>query len=291
MMDTKTAAALGIFDGVHLGHRAVLAAAAEQKKNGLSPNVFTFAPKTAAIKGASGFIYSDSEKKFILESECGMEGVFTAEFSELCGLDGRTFVSDILVDRLNAGFVSCGRNFRFGKDASCGVDELVRFGKEYGFEVCAVDDVACNGQIVSSTAIRELLLEGNVEKAAELLGEPYMLFSEVVHGAALGRTIGFPTANQIFAEGQLVPKYGVYKSVTSVDGRNFRSMTNIGTKPTVNSDGRPLSETYIDGFSGDIYGRKIQVKLIEYIRPEMKFASVSELEKQIAQDVRTAVKR
>lgn len=291
MMDTKTAVALGIFDGVHLGHRAVLAAAAEQKKNGLSPNVFTFSPKTAALKGASGFIYSDSEKKLILENECGMDGSFTADFSEICDLDGETFVSDILVDNINAGFVCCGRNFRFGKDASCGVEELIAFGKEYGFEVCTVDEVVYKGQVVSSTAIRELLLEGNVKKAAKLLGEPYMLFSKVVHGAAIGQTLGFPTANQVFAEGQLVPKYGVYKSVTSIGGRLFRSMTNIGTKPTVNDDGKPLAETYIDGFSGDIYGRKIQVKLIEFIRPEMKFASVSELKKQISRDVRTAVKR
>ena len=290
MMDTKTAIALGIFDGVHLGHRAVLAAAAAQRKNGLSPNVFTFSPKTAALKGASGFIYDNNEKKLILESECGMDGSVTANFSEICELDGETFVSDILCDRINVGYVSCGKNFRFGKDASCGVDELRELGKEYGFEVEAVDDVTAEGELVSSTAIRELLAEGNIKKAAKLLGEPYMLYKPVVHGAELGRTIGMPTANQQFSEGQLVPKFGVYKSVTSLNGRLCHSITNIGVKPTVSNDGIPVAETYIGGVNGNFYGMMLQVKLVEFIRPEMKFASIDALKKQILKDIKNAAK-
>ncbi len=291
MNNTKTAAALGIFDGVHLGHRAVLAAAAEQKKNGLSPNVFTFAPELTALKGAEGFIYTESEKKTVILEECGIENIFSAEFEKICGMDGETFVKNILCGEMNVGFVSCGSNFHFGKNASCGVSELSEFGKKYGFEVRVVSDVLCGNCKVSSTSIRELLAAGNVNRAAEFLGTPYMILKTVEHGAEIGRTIGFPTANQFFAKGQLVPSFGVYASRTSVNGKTYRSMTNIGIKPTVSYGGSPLAETYIDGFSGDIYGQTIKVELLDFLRPEKKFSSLEELKKQISDDIANAVKR
>lgn len=285
----KTAAALGLFDGVHLGHRAVLGTAAEQGKNGLVPCAFTFPPESAANKGAAGYIYSEYEKNFILEHDLGIKRVFSPRFADICGMDGETFAQEILCGEMNAAFVCCGNDFRFGKGAACGVDELRRFGERFGFTVSTVDDVFCGDDRVSSTLIRELLAEGSIGRANELLGKPYTIIKNVSRGAKLGRTIGFPTANQLFDEGQLVPKFGVYASKTFADGKWYPSITDIGVKPTVNYGGAPLAETYIHGFSGDLYGSPLQVILCHFIRPEMKFGSVDELKAQINADTEYAL--
>lgn len=288
MEKIKTAAALGLFDGVHLGHRAVLAAAAEQEKNGLVPCAFTFPPESAAKKGAAGYIYSEYEKNFMLH-DCGIKRVFSPSFADICGMDGETFAQEILCGEMNAAFVCCGNDFRFGRNAACGVDELRRFGEKFGFTVRTVDDVFCGNDRVSSTLIRELLKEGSLERANELLGKTYTMVRNVSRGAQLGRTIGFPTANQIFDEGQLVPKFGVYASKTYADGKWYPSITDIGVKPTVNYGGAPLAETYIHGFSGDLYGSPLQVMLCRFIRPEMKFGSVDELKTRIKADTEYAL--
>ncbi|MBO5164085.1 MAG: bifunctional riboflavin kinase/FAD synthetase [Ruminococcus sp.] len=280
MNKRKSAVALGLFDGIHLGHRAVLNIAAE---SGLVPSVFTFDPETVAVKSSLGYIYNKEEKDRLL-ADCGIEQVYSVDFGDVCGLSGEEFVKNILIDRLNAGFVCCGNDFRFGKNASCGIAELCELGKKYGFDVCIADDVMYEGETVSSTAVRNMLLNGDTVRAGQFLGEPYTIGKEVVHGAELGRTIGFPTINQVFGKGQLVPKFGVYATDVLIGGRWRRAITNIGIKPTVNYVGIPLAETHIIDFSGDLYGKNLRVRLLEFIRPEQKFDSVDELKRQIAED-------
>ena len=284
-----SAVALGLFDGVHLGHRAVLKAAAEQKQQGLVPCAFTFPSESAAKKGTGGFIYGDSEKADILTEECGIEHIYSPPFADICGMEGAEFAEEILRGELNAAFVCCGNDFRFGKGASCGTAELRSFGERLGFRVETVEDVLCGGERVSSTLIRRLLAEGDTERANTLLGSPYTIMKTVSRGAQLGRTIGFPTANQLFDAGQLVPRYGVYASSTVIDGKSYLSMTDIGMKPTVDYGGAPLAETYIHGFSGDLYGSPLRVSLLRFIRPEMKFSSLDELKAQIDRDVQSAL--
>lgn len=285
----KTAAALGLFDGVHLGHRAVLGAAAEMAGQGLVPCAFTFPPDCAAAKGADGYIYGEAEKSFILENSFGITRVLAPPFAAVCGMDGESFAREMICGEMNAAIVFCGNDFRFGRGASCGTAELARFGEKYGFAVKTVEDVCFSGERVSSTAIRGLLKAGDAEKAAALLGEPYMMLGTVERGAALGRTIGFPTINQFFGKGRLVPAFGVYASRTWAEGRCYPSVTNIGVKPTVHYGGAPLAETHICGFSGDLYGKTIRVYLTGFIRPEMKFSSLDELKEQINSDISAAV--
>lgn len=288
MAAERTAVALGLFDGVHLGHRAVLKLAAEQKKNGYVPIAFTFSPDTITVrKSKSGYIYGSNEKTELIKG-CGIENVMSWDFDSLKNMKGDEFAKNILADKLNAAFVCCGNNFRFGKGAFCGAAELKSFGERFGFEVRTADDVVYEREIVSSTAIRNALLDGNAVKANRLLGNPYTIEKEAVHGAHLGSTIGFPTINQLFGEGQLVPKYGVYASEVYINGR-YRAVTNIGIKPTVSYGGRPLAETHILDFSGDLYGKTISVRLRDFIRSERKFSSVDELKSQIAEDVRAAL--
>lgn len=289
----KCAVALGIFDGVHLGHRAVLDLALEQKKNGLTPAVFTFSPSAVLRKtsGHDGYIYNWSQKFRILQ-RLGFSGenIHFVDFEDVCGLTGEEFCERILKNRfLNAEAVCCGNDFRFGRNASCGIVDLRRFGESCGFEVYTADDVKIDGIMVSSGEIRQQLLNGGVENAERLLGMPYRISGKVVHGNEIGRTIDFPTINQEYDDRQLVPQFGVYRTVTVVDGIRYGSVTNVGVKPTIGGERKPLAETHILDFSGDLYGQYIDVEFCKFIRPEMKFSSVEELKIQIARDISESV--
>ena len=283
---SRTAIALGLFDGVHLGHRAVLNAALRQAENGLAPMLFTFPAETAAQKGA-GFLYPTPVRNALF-AECGeFAGLHIPDFADVRDLDGETFAGELLSGQDGAAFVACGRDFRFGRGAKWDTDDLVRFGKVYGFTVEIVEDVTALGGKVSSTRIRECLLAGDIRLANTLLGAPYRITQEVTHGAHLGHTIGFATINQSFAEGQLVPKFGVYASETLTPAGWRQSVTNIGVKPTVGYTGAPLAETHILDFSGDVYGETLTVTLTGHIRDEQKFNSLEALVAQMHTDIRT----
>ena len=282
----RTAVALGLFDGVHLGHRQVLRAAAAQE--GLVPAAFTFQPSLTAFKGADGFLYPAPLKEQLLR-ECGTEVLYAPDFAEISGLSGESFVRDILHERMGAACVVCGRDFRFGKGAACDSGVLVQLCKQYGIRTELVDDVECAGGKVSSTRIRSLLAEGSIREANALLGVPYRMQGQVLHGAHLGRTIGFPTVNLAFAEGQLVPCFGVYASETVTPQGHFLSVTDIGVKPTVGYAGLPLAETHILGFAGDLYGQEITVFLTDFLRREQRFDSLESLTAQLHSDI--AVRR
>ncbi|MCR4796720.1 MAG: bifunctional riboflavin kinase/FAD synthetase [Ruminococcus sp.] len=291
MTNKRTAVALGLFDGVHLGHRAVIAAAEAQRENGLSAVVFTFEPECALRKtgGTSGYIYTRTEKEILLYEQIGVDDIVSPRFDSICGLSGEEFAEEILCKQLHAAHVCCGDDFKFGKNAACGAQELTCFGKRFGFEVEVVGAVEYGGSIVSSSRIRELLLSGDIAAANELLGSAYFISAKVTDGNHIGRTIDFPTINQDFAEGQLVPRYGVYSTFTNVGGRVLPSVTNVGVKPTIEGVRRPLAETHIIGYSGDLYGKNIDVSFNSFIRPEMKFGSLDELKAQINADIQTAV--
>ncbi len=287
MEKKRSAVALGLFDGIHLGHRAVLDLALEQKKNGLTPAVFTFNPVAVLRKtsGQDGYIYIHWRKYRMLENLGFSFNIYSENFDEICGLSGEEFAENILVKKLNAEIVCCGNDFRFGRNASCGVEDLRRFGERYGFSVQTAQPVKINDIIVSSGEIRRCLVSGEIEKANTLLGEPYRILNTVVHGNEIGRTINFPTLNQNYAKGQLVPEYGVYQTVTDVDGVRYKSITNVGVKPTIAGKRMPLAETHVLDFSDNLYGRNIAVEFCRFIRPEMKFSSVEELKKQISRDI------
>lgn len=287
MEKKKTAAALGLFDGVHLGHRAVINAALAQRKNGLSASVFTFEPECVLRKagGASGYIYTRAEKEMLLWEMIKVDDILSPPFESFCSLSGEEFAEEILCRQMRAAHVCCGNDFRFGKNAACGAQELIGFGKRFGFEVEIVSPVECGGSIVSSSRIRELLLKGDIASANVLLGFNYFINAKVTDGNHIGRTIDFPTINQEFSEGQLVPRYGVYSTLTNVGGRVLPSVTNVGVKPTIEGTRRPLAETHIIGYKGDLYGKTVDVCFKDFIRPEKKFGSLDELKAQISADI------
>lgn len=287
----KTAVALGYFDGLHLGHVGVISAALSQQ--GLKPAVFTFNCDTTLPKFRGPEDIISFENKCELMERLGVQYIYALDFAEVCTLTDEEFVKNILIDRLNAGYACCGRNFRFGKGGSGTPERLAEIGAKYGMRAGVVPDVCLDGQIISSTRIREHIRRGEIEQANRLLGYDLWYRLPVVRGNEIGRTINFPTINQIIPDTNIIPRHGVYKSYVEIDGKQYHGVTNIGIKPTVvRHDGTgTVMETHIIGYSGDLYGQNIAVALVRFIRPEVKFPGLEELKQQIARDKENAMHR
>lgn len=271
----KTAVALGIFDGIHIGHRQVIRQAVD---SGYIPTVLTFGGK---VKNA-GRLITETTKIKLLE-DMGVAEYITLPFEEIKNMPPQEFVTRVLAEKLNAAKVCCGFNFMFGKNACANATDLKNLCREQGIETAICPEVDFNGEPVSSTVIRQLVENGDVVTANKMLGHPFGYEYEVINGQKLGRVLGTPTLNQRFESDFLIPKFGVYASYSVYDGKKYPSVTNIGVKPTVGSD-YPLSETWIPDFSGDLYGENIEVRLLEFMRPEEKFGSIDILKDKIISD-------
>lgn len=280
--DGETAVALGMFDGVHRGHREVIDRVAAQKQNGFIPTVLTFSTDHAqpARKRGTKKILTESLFFEVLES-AGIDLVEIPPFEVIRELTPREFTEQVLSGILHAKAVVCGRDFRFGKNAAGDLTVLRKLCAELGIRVEDAPPLMEDGETVSSTRIRQCLLDGEIETANCLLGYPYSFNFEVAHGNELGRTVGFPTINQIFPEQYLVPRYGVYASYTYLEGKRYKSITNVGVKPTIKGNRHPLAETHIMGVDDHLYGQHIKVSLMKFIRPEKKFDSFEELSAEV----------
>ena len=209
---------------------------------------------------------------------------------EIRNMTARRFVEEILVERLHAKQVVAGVDFRFGYQRSGNVEVLQELSREYGYELTVLEKEQDHGQVISSTLIREKLAQGDMERVNRLLGYPFHVTGEVVHGARLGRTIGMPTINLLPGAGKLLPPNGVYASETEIDGILYPGVTNIGYKPTVSGAHVCGVETYLLDVSGNFYGKTARVRLYSYQRPERKFHSVEELTEQMHRDAEQARK-
>ena len=274
----NTAVALGLFDGVHEGHRLIIRNVNLYSLCNYAPAVFTFRTESVKFKHGKPFeyIYTNEQKLHKLD----VKYVLSPDFDDVKNMTGEEFVKNILVDTMNAKAIVCGDNFRFGKNASCGIEDLKYFGEKYGFEVKIL---RLDENHFSSEKYREMLRSGETEHLYP--HNTYSLWGEAVHGKHIGTTIDFPTVNQLYAQGQLVPRFGVYRTFTFIGSKGFPSITNIGVKPTIQGQRYPLAETHILDFSGDLYGRTVTVEFLEFIRPEMKFSSLDELKNQIQKDI------
>lgn len=289
-MTEKSAVALGIFDGLHLGHRAVINHTLNCK--GFVPCVFTFRTESLSFKHNKPFKYIyPNDFKMDMISSLGINQIYCPDFTDMKDMSGDDFAFHILKNKLNAGKVICGQRFRFGKDASCGIDELKSFGQKYGFDVECVSPISSGDRIVSSTFIRELLNQGHINTAKRMLGMPYTICDTVRYGRQIGRTIDFPTINQYFGENQLIIKYGVYASKALINGEWLPAVTNVGIKPTISENEKfPLAETHIINFNDDLYGKNVTVQLHSFLRSEKQFSSLEQLKEAIALNIRQAEK-
>ena len=277
----ELAAALGSFDGLHLGHRQVIGNTLSAP--GLRPAVITFQQNPSfSLQKKPVPLLTTNEQKLALLKEMGVEVVYLLPFDRIRDMEPEDFVEALYrVCRVRA--LSCGFNFRFGKNGRGDAGLLKELCREKGIELSVTPPVSVAGETVSSTRIRACLEQGDVQQAGQLLGRPFGYDFEVTHGRQLGRTWGTPTINQPFPAGYVLPRFGVYASLVEVEGQKYYGVTNIGVKPTVGSD-CALSETWIPEFSGDLYGKKVPVELLDFIRPERKFDSLDQLKNEILEN-------
>ena len=286
----RGAVALGFFDGLHIGHAAVVSRTLSYQQEGLCPCVFTFTMDGGhpAAKSTANALTTERQKEQLLES-WGVRLVLCPDFSEFHAMEPEAFVDEVLVRRLNANAACCGEDFRFGKKAAGDVGQLAALCQARGIRLDVVPPVTFEGERVSSTRIRHLLGEGRVADANRMLGRAFGYDFTVVRGKQLGRKLDSPTINQRLPDGFVPLRHGVYASVSFAGGAWHPSVTNIGLRPTVEDTTAVNSETYICGFSGDLYGARVEVRLLAFLRPEQRFPSVEALRARIHADAEASV--
>lgn len=280
----KLSCAIGNFDGVHAGHRKLLSLAAEKGGEITKSAVFTFSVPTSRLKNGIALLNSP-EERYVVFRELGIDLLILAEFEEIASLSPERFAEEILFSRCHVRRVLCGFNFRYGKSAAGNAQTLKRTFSDLGGSVEIVPPYRIDGNTVSSSEIREALSVGNVKRAWRMLTKPYSVTAEVIHGKKLGRTLGFPTANQRFPADRLVPKFGVYAVRVRVDGKIFFGVANVGVRPTVEHTAAANCEVYILDFAGDLYGKTVTTEFCEFLRPERHFSDVDALTGAVRNDI------
>ncbi|MGE3142258.1 MAG: bifunctional riboflavin kinase/FAD synthetase [Hyphomonadaceae bacterium] len=280
--------ALGVLDGVHRGHQAVLDAAKNAAPDApLAAAVFEPHPRCYFQPQAAPFRLQTPAQRARAVAACGGEAVFEIPFDQdLAALSAEAFARAVIVEALGARHVAVGADFRFGHDRAGDAAKLTALGQALGFGVSIVEDVMQENTRVSSSLIRARIAQGEATRAARLLTRPFAIEGAVIQGAQRGRTINFPTAN--IALGDYVrPKFGVYAVRAVIDGAIIAGVANVGVKPTVGA-AEPLLEAHLFDFAGDLYGRTIEIGLIDFIRTERKFDSFEALRAQIEADAQAA---
>lgn len=284
----KNIITIGTFDGVHLGHKSIL----EKMKNATQKNqyeslVLTFFPHPRMVlqQDSSIKLLNTIDEKATLLEKFGIDNLIIHPFDEaFSNLTAEEFVKEILVDKLNIHKIIIGHDHRFGKNRSADINDLITFGKKYDFEVEQISAKEIDEIAISSTKIRKALLEGNVKLANEYLGYPYFISGKVIEGKKIGRTIGFPTANILLSENyKLLPKNGVYVVSSFIKNELRYGMMNIGNNPTLGKNEQSI-EVHFFELNEDIYNENLQISILEHIREEHKFNSLTALQTQLEKD-------
>lgn len=284
----KTVVTLGTFDGVHKGHKILLAQLQrEAQHSGGEGVILTFFPHPRMVLQQSSdvkLLNTIDEKAALLEA-CGIDSLIIHPFShEFSRLTAEEFVKDILVGRLNIAKMIIGHDHRFGRNRTATTTDLVTMGRQYGFEVIQLSALEVHDTPVSSTKVRNALMAGDIALANDYLGYPYFITGIVGKGKQLGRTIGFPTANIVVHESyKLIPSHGVYAVSAVIAGKTVFGMMNIGTRPTVNGTDETIEVNFLD-FEADIYDAQLKVSLHHRLRGEQKFEGLDALKTQLHKD-------
>jgi riboflavin kinase/FMN adenylyltransferase len=283
--------ALGNFDGVHRGHRKILErvrrVAGERAATSVVMTFDPHPPRVVRPDKAPSLLMTKPQKLEAI-ADAGVQGAAIVRFStDLSHWDPETFVRNVLVDWLHVGEVWVGANFLFGHDRAGNFSVLRALGGRYGFKAEKIDPVRYKDFVVSSTRVRRLVSEGRVDEAAALLGPQYFVDGTIMRGDQRGRTLGFPTAN-LCSENELLPPHGVYATTARIGALVYPSVTNVGTRPTVDQSGRTVIETHIFDLDRDLYGQPLRISFVQRLRDERAFASLDLLRAQIDADCRRA---
>jgi len=286
---------IGTFDGVHLGHRKIIAGIKElAESTGGETVLLTFFPHPRMILHPEDenikLINTIAEKAQLLE-ELGIEHLIITPFSrDFSNQTAEEYIRDVLVSKIGTKKIVIGYDHRFGKDRQGGLQDLLRLGPVYGFDVVEIPEQDIADVAVSSTRVRSALLEGKIELANTLLGYPFYITGTVVRGDQLGRQIGYPTANIVIPERyKLVPSHGIFAARVKIDGVSYDGMAYIGSRPTINGLTRNIEVNIFD-FDQDIYNRQIQMQFLNFVRDDMKFDSLDALKVQIAKDKQEVIR-
>lgn len=284
--EEASAVVLGNFDGVHKGHQRLLQIVKEEaEKRQLKTVVFSFYPHPSWVIGHNPkpLIMSRRDKKQVIR-QIGIETLIEYPFTKaFANISPDVFFEEILIKKLKAKVLVVGMNYYFGKDKTGNPDYLRALGEKHGVEVFVVDAVSEGSEMISSTKIRKLIIEGRIEEANKMLGHPYTIIGNVIKGKQLGRKLGFPTINILADLDRVYPPNGVYVTEVTVYNKTFMGMTNIGYNPTVNGKEKMI-ETHLFDFCDDIYGEVVEIRFYHGIRSEQKFESIDHLSMQLEKD-------
>lgn len=288
----STVLTLGVFDGLHLGHQKIMETVVSRAEAvGAVPTAITFDPHPRAVlypENAPPLLQTLDQRLANFEV-LGIRQAIVIRFDKtFAAQNAEVFLRDIVHERLQAKEVYLGKGFAFGAGRGGNIELLRKMSSELGFYADEVPEVCLREQRISSSKIRQLLADGKVNLARRMLGRPYGVEGQIVHGFERGRTIGFPTAN-LKPTNRVIPKYGVYATATLIDDVWRRSITNVGVRPTFDGDKEPSIETYVFDFDGDLYGDVLRVRFLHRIRDEKKFGGIDELKTQIEKDTRRAL--
>ncbi len=279
----NTAVALGFFDGLHRGHLSVIEPAAQQSKNGLTSVCLTFgkSPKAVISGMDTPMLMTHGDKIKALEG-LGIDKTFFIDFQSVKELGAQEFFDRVICETLSAKKLYCGFNYRFGKNAAGDVELLKELCKEKGIELFVAPPFKIGSEVVCSSLIKQKIADGRVSEANLMLGSLFGFSAPVLHGKRLGRELGTPTINQAVQKGLILPKFGVYASVITLEsGERFCGVTNVGIKPTVGGE-KPLYETWMPKYrGGEIYGQTADIRLLDFIRAEKRFDSLNDLKREI----------
>jgi len=285
-LDFETSAGIGNFDGIHLGHKEIIEAAKlRSRENSTCSCVITFNPHPQKVLGRKELsLIFPLEWRFEMLETTGIDAVICLNFTrELSKVSAENFIKDILLERLRIRDIVVGPGFSFGHKRKGNVDLLRSMGETYGFNTVVAEVARVDDQVVSSSAIRNLVREGEISEANRFFGYDYYIEGVVVEGERRGRKLGFPTVN-LDTEWEILPKPGVYATYVGLPDGFHESITNIGIRPTF-EESKLTVETHIFDFNDDLYGKKVRVNFVERLRDEKRFASVDELVAQIEHDV------
>jgi riboflavin kinase / FMN adenylyltransferase len=284
--------AIGVFDGVHLGHQSVISTSTSHARSaGGTPVVITFDPHPLKVLRPQNapHLLTATQHKIALIRDLGVEHLLVIPFDKnFAATPPENFIEHLVMDSNPLGEICVGHEWSFGKDRRGNLELLKKLGWQFDFNVVGIPPVTVNGEIVSSTTIRRAIEAGDLKKAATMLGREYTILGTVVHGDDLGKKIGFPTAN-LSAHSEQFPPNGVYSAEARLDSVVYPGVVNLGYRPTVSS-GRSdrVLEVYLLDFHRDIYGKELELRFIRYLRPEKKFENVDALVQQIQRDVQQA---
>ena len=283
----KTAVALGFFDGFHIAHQKVISLAVN---SGYLPVVFTFSTGINCPESKKDMLLlNDNDTKYNLIKKLGAKVLVEPSFLDIKNISAEEFVNEYLAKKLNAKVLICGENFSFGRKALGNSNLLERLSVKNNIQTLVVNSLKYEGGLVSSSRIRSALVDADLKTVKNMLGYDYFWNRVVVEGNKNGRKIGYPTINQNFPLGCIIPKIGVYVSKVNVNGAEHMGITNIGVRPSVSLINRPIAETYIINYCGEeLYGQYVKVSILKYVRGEKKFDSLQQLKNAIKEDLNVA---